>query len=315
MLDELAIARVDGRFARLTAAWARIDVLVIDDFALRPLTPDQAADTLEVIEDRAGLRVDHLHQPAADRQLARGARRADHRRRGHGPGRGRTCTASNSGASPCARKSRTPRLGPTHRRQQNLRRANAREIPNPRHTRAPSARHHTVRGKLPTRERQGGELQGITQTRTSAAMRPPMPRLPEVYENSGPGVRKRRNRQITVKPPMKQGHAAIVVDGDGGRVLLSLSAGPNVSCGDFCILRSDRCGFDNRRRFALALQPSLHSWGALRWLLVPVARCERAFPFGRDDQMALTDALGGSANHRHSSDSPRKGLVGDNRDG
>jgi len=56
MLDELAIARVDGRLARLTASWARIDVLVIDDFLLRPLTPDQAADTLEVIEDRAGLR-------------------------------------------------------------------------------------------------------------------------------------------------------------------------------------------------------------------------------------------------------------------
>lgn len=56
MLDELAMARVDGRFARLSAAWARIDVLVLDDFLLRPLTPDQAADTLEVIEDRAGLR-------------------------------------------------------------------------------------------------------------------------------------------------------------------------------------------------------------------------------------------------------------------
>ena len=56
MLDELAIARVDGRFARLTAAWARIDVLVLDDFSLRPLSPDQAADTLEVIEDRGGLR-------------------------------------------------------------------------------------------------------------------------------------------------------------------------------------------------------------------------------------------------------------------
>jgi DNA replication protein DnaC len=56
MLDELAIARVDGRFQRLTASWARIDVLVIDDFLLRPLSADQAADTLEVIEDRAGLR-------------------------------------------------------------------------------------------------------------------------------------------------------------------------------------------------------------------------------------------------------------------
>ena len=56
MLDELAMARVDGRFGRLTASWARIDVLVIDDYLLRPLNADQAADVLEVIEDRAGLR-------------------------------------------------------------------------------------------------------------------------------------------------------------------------------------------------------------------------------------------------------------------
>lgn len=56
MLDDLAIARVDGRFQRLTASWARVDVLVLDDFLLRPLTPDQAADVHEVIEDRAGLR-------------------------------------------------------------------------------------------------------------------------------------------------------------------------------------------------------------------------------------------------------------------
>lgn len=56
MLDELAIARADGRLARVTSAWARIDVLVIDDFLLRPLSPDQAADTLEIIEDRSGLR-------------------------------------------------------------------------------------------------------------------------------------------------------------------------------------------------------------------------------------------------------------------
>ena len=56
MLDDLAIARADGRLVRLCATWARVDVLVIDDFLLRPLSPDQAADTLEVIEDRAGLR-------------------------------------------------------------------------------------------------------------------------------------------------------------------------------------------------------------------------------------------------------------------
>jgi len=32
MFDELAIARADGRLSRLMASWARIDVLVIDDF-------------------------------------------------------------------------------------------------------------------------------------------------------------------------------------------------------------------------------------------------------------------------------------------
>ena len=56
LLTELATARLDGRLPRLLAAWARIEVLVLDDFALQPLTDAQAADLLEVIEDRAGLR-------------------------------------------------------------------------------------------------------------------------------------------------------------------------------------------------------------------------------------------------------------------
>jgi DNA replication protein DnaC len=56
MFDTLAIARADGRFARLAASWARLDILVIDDLLLRPLNTDQAADLLEIIEDRAGLR-------------------------------------------------------------------------------------------------------------------------------------------------------------------------------------------------------------------------------------------------------------------
>jgi DNA replication protein DnaC len=56
MLDELALARADGRFARVLATWARTDVIVIDDHLLRPLNADQAADVLEVVEDRSGLR-------------------------------------------------------------------------------------------------------------------------------------------------------------------------------------------------------------------------------------------------------------------
>jgi DNA replication protein DnaC len=54
--DEIALARADGRLPRLMAAWARTDVLLVDDFLLRPLASDQAADVLEVIEDRVGLR-------------------------------------------------------------------------------------------------------------------------------------------------------------------------------------------------------------------------------------------------------------------
>ncbi|HLX89557.1 MAG TPA: IS21-like element helper ATPase IstB [Acidimicrobiales bacterium] len=53
--DEIALARAEGRLARLLTAWQRIDVVVIDDFLLRPLAPDQAADVLEVIEDRIGI--------------------------------------------------------------------------------------------------------------------------------------------------------------------------------------------------------------------------------------------------------------------
>ena len=56
LLDDLAIARVDGRLARLMATFARVAVLLIDDFGLRPLTAEQAASLLEVVEDRSGLR-------------------------------------------------------------------------------------------------------------------------------------------------------------------------------------------------------------------------------------------------------------------
>ncbi len=56
MFEALELSRLDGRLASLMAAWARIEILVIDDFLIRPLSPDQAGDLLEVIEDRAGLR-------------------------------------------------------------------------------------------------------------------------------------------------------------------------------------------------------------------------------------------------------------------
>jgi hypothetical protein len=52
-LSGICLDRLDGRWPRLLVSLAKVDVLVLDDLALRPLTTDQAADLLEVIEDRS----------------------------------------------------------------------------------------------------------------------------------------------------------------------------------------------------------------------------------------------------------------------
>jgi DNA replication protein DnaC len=56
LFQELALARADGSYARLLARLARTDVLIIDDWALSPLTADQRNDILEILEDRYGSR-------------------------------------------------------------------------------------------------------------------------------------------------------------------------------------------------------------------------------------------------------------------
>ena len=56
LFDELRMARADGTYPRLLARFARVDVLVIDDFAIAPLTDSERRDLLEVLEDRHGTR-------------------------------------------------------------------------------------------------------------------------------------------------------------------------------------------------------------------------------------------------------------------
>jgi DNA replication protein DnaC len=56
LFDELKLGRADGTYPRLLAKLARIDVLIIDDFAISPVTDTQRADLLEVLEDRYGSR-------------------------------------------------------------------------------------------------------------------------------------------------------------------------------------------------------------------------------------------------------------------
>src|ERR1700749_2513217 len=52
LLDELALARVDGKATRLLAQLARIQLLLIDDWAMARLTAEQRRDLMEVIDDR-----------------------------------------------------------------------------------------------------------------------------------------------------------------------------------------------------------------------------------------------------------------------
>ena len=56
LFSELALARADGSHPRLLAKIARADVLVIDDWAMGPITEAERRDLLEVLEDRYGTR-------------------------------------------------------------------------------------------------------------------------------------------------------------------------------------------------------------------------------------------------------------------
>ena len=56
LFDELRLARIDGTYSRFLARIAKIDVLLLDDFAIAPLTDDARRDLLEILEDRYGLR-------------------------------------------------------------------------------------------------------------------------------------------------------------------------------------------------------------------------------------------------------------------
>jgi len=56
LLQELQVAHGDGSFARRLAQLARIDVLVLDDFAGAPMAAGERNDLLELLDDRVGTR-------------------------------------------------------------------------------------------------------------------------------------------------------------------------------------------------------------------------------------------------------------------
>lgn len=79
LLEALALARGDGRYGRLLARIARVELLILDDWGLAPLAADQRRDLLEIVDDRHGrastivtsqLPVEHWHDVIGDPTLA-----------------------------------------------------------------------------------------------------------------------------------------------------------------------------------------------------------------------------------------------------
>lgn len=79
LLQELQLARGDGSYARVLTTLARTEVLVLDDFGMAPLSPEQRRDLLEILEDRHGTRstivtsqlpVEQWHQALGEPTLA-----------------------------------------------------------------------------------------------------------------------------------------------------------------------------------------------------------------------------------------------------
>lgn len=79
LIQEMAYARGDGRYAKLLAQTAKTDLLCLDDFLLAPLTDVARRDLLELLDDRHGVRstvvtsqlpVKHWHDAIGDPTLA-----------------------------------------------------------------------------------------------------------------------------------------------------------------------------------------------------------------------------------------------------
>lgn len=76
---ELATARGDGRYLKLLAGFARLDLLILDDLGTAPLNDPERHDLLEILEDRyerrstlvtSQLPVGHWHETIGDPTLA-----------------------------------------------------------------------------------------------------------------------------------------------------------------------------------------------------------------------------------------------------
>lgn len=52
LLDELTIARTENMFRKVTKAYSKVDLLILDEWLMRPLTLQQSFDLFEIVEAR-----------------------------------------------------------------------------------------------------------------------------------------------------------------------------------------------------------------------------------------------------------------------
>jgi DNA replication protein DnaC len=79
LFHDLALAKADGRYHKVLAALAKKDLMIIDDFALAPLTNEERRDLLEIVEERydrkstlivSQMPTDHWHEIIGDPTIA-----------------------------------------------------------------------------------------------------------------------------------------------------------------------------------------------------------------------------------------------------
>ena len=79
LFEALTLARGDGRHARLLRTLARVELLILDDWGLAPMTAEQRRDLLEMMDDRHGrgstvvtsqFPVEHWHEIIGDPTIA-----------------------------------------------------------------------------------------------------------------------------------------------------------------------------------------------------------------------------------------------------
>lgn len=56
LFGDLSVAKGDGRYQRLLSAVDRTDLLVVDDWGIAPMSPENRRDLLEILDDRYGNR-------------------------------------------------------------------------------------------------------------------------------------------------------------------------------------------------------------------------------------------------------------------